>query len=48
LAEKAAIDLKPFAADAKKQISAAVANFSSNGSELCRDSMIQNRIFKLA
>jgi hypothetical protein len=28
LAEKAAIDLKPFAADAKKQIAAAVANFS--------------------
>ena len=29
LAEKAAIDLKPFAADAKKQIAAAVANFST-------------------
>jgi hypothetical protein len=28
LAGKAAIDLKPFAADAKKQIAAAVANFS--------------------
>lgn len=28
LAEKAAIDLKPFAADAKKQIAAAVASFS--------------------
>jgi hypothetical protein len=28
LAEKAAIDLKPYAADAKRQIAAAVANFS--------------------
>ena len=34
LAEKAVIDLKPFAADAKKRIAAAVGDFAAQGAGL--------------